>query len=686
MSNKLPRGASNSDVATPALYVRALAVGQRWLKLPFAKKTSAPFAPQESVLLRAHAPSIGADLHAPKPLPLIGRLSVNSQHNVVIGVSVLLLAAAASSAFVANTLSHRNAEVHKQLETAVQKIQQLKGEVQGAAGGDAESFMRAEASQREFAEVVSGLGRYARLSPARVLSLPVIEQPQQWSDPLWDSLAAPSIDLTHFLESTLRLQDAFSQVLTTQPQFGAFGVTTSNLRAVANSVSDLLKQAQAGGLQADPKFLASVEQIRLSATAISNSGGNILDMADLENARQRVLQSLPTGGPATAAAPLQSILFLLKEDLPQLQRVVDAGFTRLVQTLALDMSRAASEADRMVSLTSEGHGFSTPPAIVYLWSAAAALFLLGLATVATLMAINAKAARFAAFESNEQTKKTDHAVRTMMQQLKPISKGDLYERLDVSEHELGSAADRVNVTIESLQEIMQFVKASTRDAEGAISEIFQEAGKAKAITETMALQAVASREASEHGSQAVSVAAGRAEKQRISMQDVAKRVKRLAEVAQSITRVTDVIEEFTSKTEVLAINTSLKAADAGEEGAAFRVIAEETRKLSNDIKRALVDIVLAVQSMQGETQSVIQTVEGVTADVVDSAQHWDGAMKSLESIRQSALMVDTLMAGVRDSTISQAASATRAVDVINQLSKSATRFRTEKSDPVPAAA
>lgn len=685
MSNKLPRRASNSDVATPPLHVRALAVGQRWLKLPFAKKTSAPYAPQESVMLRTHAPSINADPHAPKPLPLIGRLSVKSQHNVVIGASVLLLAAAASSAFVANTLSHRNADVHKQIESAVQKIQQLKGEVQGAAGGDAESFMRAEASQREFAEVVSGLASYARLSPARVLSLPVIDQPQQWSDRLWNSLAAPSIDLTHFLESTLRLQDAFSQVLTAQPQFGAFGVTTSNLRAAANRVSDLLKQAQAGGLQADPQLLAGVEQIRLSATAISNSGGNILDMADLENARQRVLQSLPPGGPASVAAPLQSMLFLLKEDLPQLQGVVDAGFTRLVQTLSLDMSRAASEADRMVSATEE-YGVGTPPAIVYLWSAAAALFLLGLATVTTLMAINAKAASVAAFESGEQTKKTDHAVRTMMQQLKPISKGDLYERLDVSEHELGSAADRVNVTIESLQEIMQIVKASTRDAEGAIAEIFQEAGKAKAITENMALQAVASREASEHGSQAVIVAAGRAEKQRVSMQDVAKRVKRLAEVAQSITRVTDLIEEITSKTEVLAINTSLRAADAGEEGAAFRVIAEEIRKLANDTKRSLVDIVLSVQSMQGETQSVIQTVEGVTADVVDSAQHWEGAMKSLESIRQFALQVDSLMAGVRDSTTSQAASATRAVDVITQLSRSATRFRTEKPDPVPAAA
>lgn len=686
MSNKSPRRVSSSDTSTPPLHARALAAGQRWFKLPFAKKASVPYAAQESVMLRTHAPKIEDEPGHPKPLPLIGRWALRTQYNAVIAASVLLLAGAASSAFVANTLSHRNADVHKQLEIAVQKIQQLKGEVQSAAGGDAESFLRAETSQREFAEVVSGLSIYAHLSPARMLSLPVIDQPQQWSDPLWNTLALPSIDLTHFLESTLRLQDAFSQVLTAQPQFGAFGVTTSNLRAAANRVAELLKQAQAAGFQADPQFVASIEQIRLSATAISNSGGNILDMADLENARQRVAQSMPIGGAPAVAAPLQSMLLLLKGDLPQLQHVVDAGFTRLVQTLSLDMSRAASEADRIAAMSGEGHGFVTPPAIVALWSAAAALFLLGLASVATLMAINAKAASAAAFVSREETKKTDHAVRTMMQELKPISRGDLVGRLEVAEHELGSAADRVNVTVESLQDIMRTVKVSTREAQDAIAEIFQEADKAKALTENMALQAVASREASEHGSQAVSVAVGRAEQQRVSMQDVAKRVKRLAEVAQSITRVTDLIEEITGKTEVLAINTSLKAADAGEEGAAFRVIAEEIRKLTNDTKRSLVEIVLSVQSMQGETQSVIQTVEGVTAEVVDSAKHWDGAMTSLKSIRQYALDVNGLVDGVRTSTSSQAASATRAVGVIDRLSQSAYRFRTEETEPVPGAA
>lgn len=620
-------------------------------------------------------------------LPLIGRLSTQSQYNLVIAVSVFLLSLSIGIAFVSDNLMRRTDDIRNKFADAIQIVKSIETNTKGAVLGNIEEFEKADGNQALLALEVAELAPHAKLSPQRMLALPPVEPAKSWSDPVWQIVVGGSMDLTSRIELLLTSVDSFNKVLSIQPQYTSFRNNVFTLRDQAAALYKLLGAAKAAGLNVKiegegNKLDVEIHALRAAINNFVSSGGDLIEYSYISSIHLRAIDSLPLGAQGDIAPIIAKIEKILKNDMTSLLGVVSTDITYLMQTVALDVSKISGESD--VALQTARLEIETPAGILAAWIASAVAFLGGLLSIALLLVISQRASAKSAFLAHKEIKDTDAEVMSIMQQLKPISRGDMVSRIKVTEHVTGSISDRINETTISIQETLQQVKLATRAAEGSIEDIYEQSEKSKELTDSASLQANASREASEKGSAAVTMAVEHTQKQRVSMQEVAKRVKRLGEVAQSISRVTDLIEEVTGKTEVLAINTALKAADAGEEGAAFRVIAEEIRKLTNDTKRSLADISSAVQSMQGETQSVIQTVESVTAEVVDSAKYWDDAMSSLTSIRGLSVDVDRLMSLVSDASTLQSRSAFEAVTVMERLTTSTNKFRTEEAEELAA--
>lgn len=631
--------------------------------------------------------SFDAPLVEPKVLPIIGGMPLKDQYSTIVFASVMSLSLSLVMAFFSVTLSGYRDKINVDIGNLAPRIKQLTGEVSGASTGDADSFMAANVSQNVLSGQISELSEHSNLSATELISLPTYDKSFSPVDFVWHALMFGSVDLTERLQTVLNLQNEFTKILITQPQFGFLSLNAHGLATEAQVVADkldYLRSAGAGGSASFDAFAANIEEMAERSRRFVNSGANQLDLAAFSRARNLAIATAPNDLSGSAADAVNRVVADLKGSLAKREAVTTSSFNDLSQNLSLQMSKVTSLSDDVSKAVSVPIG--SPFMLTVVWSVAGFMFLVGVALLSLLMAISAKAAELAAYQARREQRETDIAVETIMKELKPIAAGDLTSRMTVTEHTTGVVADRINVTAGSIRETLQLVREASREVEGSIEDIYEQSETTKMLTGDALSESQASREASEKGVSAVSMAVERAHKQRESMQDVSKRVKHLGEVAQSITRMTDLIEQVAGKTEVLAINTSLKAADAGDEGGAFRVIAAEIRKLTIDTRHSLQEIYSSVQSMLGETNLVIKTVEGVTAEVVDSERFWDGAMNSLSAIRDYTTNVDKLMAKVSESSLVQTKAASDAVTVMNKLNGSVSRFRTHESEPMPESA
>jgi methyl-accepting chemotaxis protein len=113
----------------------------------------------------------------------------------------------------------------------------------------------------------------------------------------------------------------------------------------------------------------------------------------------------------------------------------------------------------------------------------------------------------------------------------------------------------------------------------------------------------------ERGVAAVAEAASGMKEIQRSFQDIDEIVGLLAERSHSIGDVVKVIEGVVSETNLLALNASIIAAQAGEHGQAFAVVAKEVESLSSTTHDSAREIFAMVQDLRGQTDAAVAAVK-----------------------------------------------------------------------------
>jgi methyl-accepting chemotaxis protein len=129
------------------------------------------------------------------------------------------------------------------------------------------------------------------------------------------------------------------------------------------------------------------------------------------------------------------------------------------------------------------------------------------------------------------------------------------------------------------------------------------------------------------------------QQQMVKINDIMKvsveKVQGLDDQTKQISKLVQVIKEIAGQTNLLALNAAIEAARAGEHGRGFAVVADEVRKLAEQVSFSVSDITTIVQGIQTESKQVVTSLQSGYRDVEGGAQQIETTGQTFKKIYES---------------------------------------------------
>lgn len=130
-------------------------------------------------------------------------------------------------------------------------------------------------------------------------------------------------------------------------------------------------------------------------------------------------------------------------------------------------------------------------------------------------------------------------------------------------------------------------------------------------------------------------------------------ISRLSRFSARVGEILNVIQEVVEQTKLLSLNASIIAAQAGERGKAFAVVAEEVRSLAHRTSASTKEIEELVRNIQKETAGVQRTIAIGKDKVKEGVKISTMANDALARILQSAEEASEVVTGIATETTEQ---------------------------------
>jgi methyl-accepting chemotaxis protein len=209
----------------------------------------------------------------------------------------------------------------------------------------------------------------------------------------------------------------------------------------------------------------------------------------------------------------------------------------------------------------------------------------------------------------------------------------LQESVDTSTssvHEMSASIRQVAQSTESVQQIAEETAASMVEMDRAVQEVGSHVQEASELTEQLT-------EGADKGSEAVSETIRDIERIHSLTSDAKTGLEVLVGRIGEIADILGVIGEINDETNLLSLNAAIIAAQAGEQGKAFLVVANHVKVLAQRTAASTKSIEQLLQSVEQESDSAMTSMSAGIEAIEQGVSRSRVAGTALQTIRSSAL-------------------------------------------------
>ena len=228
-------------------------------------------------------------------------------------------------------------------------------------------------------------------------------------------------------------------------------------------------------------------------------------------------------------------------------------------------------------------------------------------------------------------------------------------RLCASARAAAAAAGAMAGGAEELAGGIGSLREAADEAASAAKEAGASAREAEEISrESAVLSEKVAADVSGTGMQSVVKTVARIEEIKGSVVRAAGVVERLGRRSEAAGEILAVIEEVAEQAALLALNAAIIAAQAGEHGKGFSVVASGIKDLAERATSSTQEMAKLTDAIQAETRAAAGAIEGGRKSVEDGARAADEARQALALTAENAAVAARMSKGALDAAAAQA--------------------------------
>jgi len=230
-----------------------------------------------------------------------------------------------------------------------------------------------------------------------------------------------------------------------------------------------------------------------------------------------------------------------------------------------------------------------------------------------------------------------------------------------SVHEMSASIRQVADSAESVQRMAEESASSMIEMDRAVQEVGAHVREAASLTEKVT-------QGAEQGAQAVSATIEDIGRIRTLTHDAKQGLEQLVSRISEIGDILKVIGDINDETNLLSLNAAIIAAQAGEQGKAFLVVANHVKVLAQRTASSTKDIAQLISSVQSESDSAVRAMDAGMEAIEQGVNRSRVAGDSLASIRRSAHESSTRVAEIERATEEQTRTSTLVARAVQDTS------------------